>query len=483
MNKNIDIKVRGKFHFKNANLTIDNGITDWGMTRLAGHAEHPCWAVAENFYYLFLGASNAATSPTGAHKYTLIDPLFERSYNPVGNIDIFHNPDPTKTKTEYEVLPSGDMIVRFKQTFVVHFASAITVGEVGIGPAYYATVGRIAGIPSPIGFTGPGTWPACMDAVKGTVGVTNQRGDSFGNSIPIEDPTRLTHRDNAYYSLFSRATVPGPRARYSAGAREEVTYECEFTICNTAVGFTTGVSLNLAAVVGALPEDQFPANKTFIAQCPFFRLEGGKRTPQATVGGVARDLMFSGGGSPGGTLGEWGAYGLNQLIPSVFESSAANTSTSAEKRGLWMLEFFDDTATTGAIGDYATAVPLMSTDPWNIVDTASDPIPLPVTAQLLTVPTVYSNPRSAVEMSTPFKYLRTSTPPAGLWQTKVTFAFATDDLIQPIKYMNMWRGLHDNMQVKEDWRGFAGIFTMFETTWNPPPGRVVELSYTLTWQR
>lgn len=489
MDNNLNLKVKGKFLFKNANLEIDNGITDWGMVRLSGHDRHPCWAVAENFYHLFLGESNAPAHPLGLEKYTMIDPVYERGWVTTGGAcDIIHNSSLTRTRTETEVLASGDMIVRFFQSFDVYFSSATTIGEVGVGPAYYTCVKPGVTPPAPVGFVATPDYSTWADYVsspayttRGTLGSNQQRGDEYGNLFGVDAPTRLVHEDNAYHSIFSRAVIPGVKAKYLAGASEEVTYVCEFTVCKDNVGIMSNVRLDTTAVLSATPADQFPDNKTVISQSPFFFLTG-KRKPYGQIAGVNRKLEFSGVGR--GAANEWAKFGNKHLLCPAFESSAGlDVSNAVEERGVYCLEFFKDGGITNAVGDYSTLQTYMSTDPWVVNDTSGAQIDFPMTTRMLVVPATFSLTRESVHMVHPAKFLKSSIPAAGVWTTKITFQFATDDLIEPIKSFHLIRPLNTNMAIESDWVGMAGVYTIFTTPWSPPADRVVELNYTITWTR
>lgn len=479
MNENINLKVKGRFHLKEANRVIDNGITDWGMSRLAGHVQHKCFAVAENFYYLFLGKSQSPTDPTGKHNYTLISPIYEKTYNPTGTIEVIHNP--TNTTTDFEMLPTGDMIVRFKQAFRVYFRVDTAIGELGVGPSYYKSGGadtNTTSNPTPVGFSGPGSWPRTESV--GCVGYPTTRPSEYGSSISVDSSSRTNHTDTAEHAIFSRAIVPGPVAKYNGGSKEDIVYECEITVAKEAVGFLNDVVLNTSGITTPVTADQLPNNKTFIAQCPFFMLNGA-RYPQTLIDNKLRRLQFTGVVGSGDQ--QWGAFGNRQPIVPTFESCAASTATSTEARGVWMLDFYSAGMAATTIGTYDTLVPSMSTRPWNITDSLNNVIDFPCTAEMLFVRNVQNNTRSALLTLSPAKFLRVSTPSSNTWQTTLTFQFASDSFTDSVNSFQLWRAIDNNKQVKDDWKGYAGIYTALKDAWRPPTGRVIELNYTLVWQR
>ena len=489
MNINNKIGVTGKYIFHNKGFEVKNKITDWGMARLAGHGDHLQWAVAENFHYLFLGASNESEDViANREEYSLIDPHYERTYSSlgVGTIDIRHASDPklpladqdaTKTKTEVITDPAtGNIIIRFHQTFVVYFHSDTTIGEVGVGGSYYKSG------------SGTDTYPGYTSPVAsvGTCGYVTNRTSEYGKNVSGYDfATRTDHQNNIKYSIFSRATI-NPKAIYSAGAIETVTYVCEFSICKDVAGFLPSLALDIAGATVDL-ENQFPSNKTFTAQVPFYRLNQ-KRLPIKTDGFTSVESQAYWTGYNKGTTQAYSTFNTKQPVPPLFESMAfppGGNLNSKEARGEWFIDLYSNPALK-KIGTYNTATPTMSTYPWDIQDSSLTPISDPVTALLskVTTPPITNTPQYTFR-SPATTTQRISNPSANTWTTEITFRLRTNDLGSPPKVgaINISRLCNSNNYVKDDWRGFAGIYTMFETPWTPPTDRLLQLAVTFTWTR
>lgn len=380
------------------------------------------------------------------------------SYTP--NDTFNYSPYPNLVGVTYRTDPlTGDIVLRFANTWNLTFNTAVTIGEMGVGPVPLNTDDN------PIILCG-GTEPWAEGEVSAPY---------YPSSSPVES-SRIGHKNTITQSLFSRATM-NPQAFFNAGDSTTVTYLCDVVLCQE---MAMSIGMNFVLGPGSAPGDALPPNKTSMRQAPLFKLPGNNKitnfgTKWMVTGAVAVKTD-------------------EDNIPAVAIPLLDNMHTSY--KGVWVLDTFKYT-----IPVYNALVPTLTADDqtYNVAGFGAKAIANPIVTNFEknVDSSLPNNPVSYIKRYPPFGPVQTlpvaGSGPAGSENTYVTtinFVLPTNHWIvggtgggEEMNSFCLWRPINRNHFVEMPSRVQTGYHTFLDTFYTPSPNKFIKLTYQIIWNR